>query len=263
MKISGAKVLLTGATGGIGAAIARELSRGGGDLVITGRRGDLLAELASETGAEVVECDLTDRRELSKLAAGYMDVDILVNNAGLPGTGHLDAYTEDQIDRALDVNLRAPMLLSSVIGPAMVGRERGHIVFVSSLAGKVASPGGSVYSATKFGLRGFAQSLRQDFGRHGVGVSTVFPGFVRDAGMFAEAEVELPFGVGTSTPEQVARGVCRAIARNRGELDVAPMAMRVATIFGAAMPRVSAAVQRRSGGHEMSEQIGAGQRHKR
>ena len=74
----------------------------------------------------------------------------------------------------------------------MIDRGHGHLVFISSLSGKVASPASSIYSATKFGLRGFALGLREDLAPHGVGVSVVLPGFIRDAGMFAEAAVKLP-----------------------------------------------------------------------
>ena len=108
------------------------------------------------------------------------------------------------------MNLRAPIHLARELAGPMVERGSGHLVFISSLSGKTASPGGSLYSATKFGMRGFALGLREDLVGTGVGVTTVFPGFIRDAGMFHEADTELPEGVGTRTPEQVAAGVIRA-----------------------------------------------------
>ncbi len=83
-------------------------------------------------------------------------VDVLVANAALPGSGWLDSFSPDEIDRALDVNLRAPMQLARALTPPMVERGSGHIVFVSSMSGKIANAGGTVYSATKFGMRGFA-----------------------------------------------------------------------------------------------------------
>src|ERR1700689_1994794 len=95
--------------------------------------------------------------------------------------------------------------------PAMVARGPGHLVFVSSLSGKAAAPASSVYSATKFGLRGFALALRQDLRPHGVGVSLVSPGFIRGAGMFAETGLKLPPGTGTRTPGDVGAAVIRAI----------------------------------------------------
>ena len=105
----------------------------------------------------------------------------------------------------------------------MVARGHGHLVFVSSLSGKAASARGSIYSATKFGLRGFALGLREDLRDTGVGVSTVFPGFISDAGMFHESGAKLPGYVAMKTPEDVAAAVVRAIERNRAEIDVAPL----------------------------------------
>ena len=113
----------------------------------------------------------------------------------LPASGALSELDGDQIDRMLDVNLRAPIALAHGLVPMMTARGSGQMVFISSLSGKAASPASSLYSATKFGLRGFALGLREDLRRSGVGVSLVFPGFIRDAGMFAEAGVQLPPGV--------------------------------------------------------------------
>src|SRR4029078_4368945 len=96
-----------------------------------------------------------------------------------------------EIDQVLDVNLRAPIVLARLMCNGMAERGGGHIVFISSLNGKVGTVRTSLYAATKFGLRGFAQSLREDLRPRGVGVSTIFPGFVRDAGMFHDTETKL------------------------------------------------------------------------
>ena len=114
----------------------------------------------------------------------------------------------------LDVNLRAPIVLAQGLLPRMIARHSGQLVFISSLSGKAATPNTSLYNASKFGLRGFAAALRADLHGSGVGVTTVFPGFISDAGMFADAEVELPTGVGTRTPEQVADAV---VERDRAQ----------------------------------------------
>ena len=188
---------------------------------------------------------------------------MLVANAGLPGSGHILSFSVAEIDRALAVNLRAPMILARLIGERMVQRGSGHIVLVSSLSGKAASPRTSVYSATKFGLRGFAIALRQDLRPAGVGVSAVFPGFVRDAGMYAESGAKLPPGVGTSAPEEVAEAVIRAVERNRGEVDVAPVPMRLGAMIAGVAPEIAATVTRATGGAKVGDQFGAGQRSKR
>jgi short-subunit dehydrogenase len=149
------------------------------------------------------------------------------------------------------------------LSEGMAARRAGHIVFMSSLSGKVASGGGSVYSATKFGLRGFAHGLREDLRDSGVGVSVILPSFISDAGMFDDANVELPRWLATKTPEDVAAAVVKAIERNRVELDVAPLSLRLGAIFAGVAPGLSATVQRRLGAGEIAEQYERGQRDKR
>jgi short-subunit dehydrogenase len=263
MEISGSRVLLTGATGGIGLAIARTLHGAGAELIVTGRRVEVLEPLAAELGASALAVDLADRAEVERLASEAGEVDILVANAALPASGPLDSYSVEQLERALDVNLRAPIVLAHELLPAMLERRRGHLVFMSSLSGKAVSPGTALYAASKFGLRGFAGSLRADLHESGVGVSAVLPGFIRDAGMFAEAEVELPPGVGTRTPQDVADGVVKAIVQNRGEVEVAPLQLRASTIFASLAPESAQRIARRVGSERVAREMAAGQRDKR
>jgi len=256
MKIDGARTLVTGATGGIGHAIARRLAAEGANLVLTGRRAEVLEDLAAEIGAEVVACDLADRAAVDDLIARSSDIDILVNNAALPASGDILALPTEVIDLGLEVNLRAPIVLSRELATHMAGRRRGHIVFISSLSGKLSSPRTSMYSASKFGLRGFGQGFRHDLSEHGVGVSVIFPGFIRDAGMFADAGLEPPPGIGTSSPEEVAGAVVTAIVKNKGEVDVCPRQVRLATAFGGAFPAIAHSLTQRFGGdfaHELTD----------
>jgi short-subunit dehydrogenase len=263
VNVAGRTVLLTGATGGLGQAIARRLHGAGAQLVLTGRRAEVLDELAAEIGALTVAVDLADPVAVDGLAEACAQVDVLVANAGLPGSGHLLSFDVEEIDRALAVNLRAPMVLGRRLAEKMVERHSGHLVFMSSLAGKAAPPGSSVYSATKFGLRGFALSLREDLRSSGVGVSVVMPGFVRDAGMFHDAQTKLPSYVGTSTPDAVADAVLRAIEEDRGEIDVAPLSVRAGSAIAGMAPEVAAAVQRRLGAGKIARDMHAGQTDKR
>jgi short-subunit dehydrogenase len=263
MRIAGSATLLTGATGGIGRAIARALAGRGATLTLSGRRDDVLAPLAQELGARTFSADLSVAADVDRLTHEAGDIDILVANAGLPASGLLESFTAEEIDRALEVNLRAPIILARALAPAMAARGGGHLVFISSLAGKVATPGSSIYNATKFGLRGFAAALRAELRGRNVGVSAIFPGFIRDAGMFADARVQLPPGVGTRTPEDVAAAVTGAIERNRGEVDVAPLPLRASTIVGGVAPELAATVARRMGSDDLTRRLAAGQADKR
>jgi short-subunit dehydrogenase len=263
VKINGSTVLLTGATGGIGHAIARALSARGARLALTGRRTDVLEPLAAELKARSFACDLSDAADVDRLLAQVGDVDILLANAALPASGRLESFSVVEIDRALDVNLRAPIVLTHALSPAMIARGRGHLVFISSLAGKASSPGAALYSASKFGLRGFASALRADLRGSGVGVSTIFPGFIRDAGMYADVDVALPAGVGTRSPQDVARAVIRAIEHNRGEIDVAPLSLRAGSLLAGIAPELAASAARRLGSDDISAKMAAAQQEKR
>lgn len=136
MRINGSTVLLTGVTGGIGTALAEELSRRGARLILTGRRRDAVEPLAKEYGARAVVADLADPQDVERLAAEASGTQILLANAALPSSGELLDYTPDQIDRALAVNLRAPAMLARLLAPAMVEARRGQLVFVGSISGK-------------------------------------------------------------------------------------------------------------------------------
>jgi short-subunit dehydrogenase len=255
--------LVTGASGGIGQAIARALAARGAEVVLTGRRADVLEPLAQELHGRALAIDLAERDAVERLVEQVGEVEILVANAALPASGTLDDYTAEQVDRALDVNLRAPIVLAKLLGERMAARGHGHLVFISSLSGKAASPGGALYSATKFGLRGFALCLREDLRPAGVGVSTIFPGFIRDAGMFADARVELPRGVGTRSPQDVANAVVHAIERNKAEVDVAPLSLRAGAAVAGLAPELAATMSRRMGGQRVADGLAAGQRHNR
>lgn len=264
MTLVSGNVLVTGATGGIGQAIARAFAARGADLILTGRKADVLERLAGELRAQAIACDLADHAELDRLVAESSSVDVLVANAALPASGALTELAQEEIDRMLEVNLRAPIALARALAPGMIERGRGHMVFISSLAGKAASPASSIYSAGKFGLRGFALSLREDLRHQGVGVSVVLPGFISDAGMFADAgDIKLPAGIGTRTPEQVAAAVIGVIERDRAEIQVAPLSLRLGATFAGIAPQLAAAGSRLLGSDRIAAELAAGQRDKR
>jgi short-subunit dehydrogenase len=258
-------VLITGATGGIGQAIARAFAQRGATLALTGRRADVLEPLAAEVDGRALTCDLSDRQQVARLIQDLADTefDVVVANAAHPGSGLVEEYSQEQIDQILEVNLRAPIAITRALAPGMMERGRGHFVFISSLSGKAASPASSLYSATKFGLRGFSLALRADLGAHGVGASVVLPGFIRDAGMFADAKIKLPLGVGTRSPDDVAAGVIRAIEHDRAEVEVAHAGLRLGSSFASVLPQTAARVSRVLGSEKIARELARGQVDKR
>jgi short-subunit dehydrogenase len=268
VELEGKTVLLSGATGGIGRAIAEALAAEGALMVLSSRRGEELERLAQALpgGADrhrVVVADLAEPGAAEKLIEEAGDLDGLVANAALPASGKLENFSSDEVQRAIRVNFESPILMAREIAPRLAAKGRGHLVFISSLSGKVGSPRSALYSSTKFGLRGFAFGLREDLHQDGVGVSIVSPGFVRGAGMWADAGVDPPPMIGTTTPEKVARAVVRAIERNRNEITVAPIRQRFIAEIGYRHPEFAARVQRRGGAERIADDLAAGQSDKR
>jgi short-subunit dehydrogenase len=261
MNLSGRKTLLTGATGGLGRAIAFALAQRGAQVTLSARKREALEDLAAElpgSGHSVLPADLADADAAERLAAEAAGTEILIANAGLPAAGKVEDFTAAQLKRALRVNLEAPMLMARALYPSMVEAGSGHLVFVASLSGKAASPRSSIYNATKFGLRGFALGLRGDLAPCNVGVSIVSPGFVREAGMFADAGSKPPPGMGTATPEQVGGATVRAIENNKAEVAIAPLQQRAAAHFALVSPSLSVKAQSGNTGQKAAEAIAKG-----
>jgi len=261
MNLSGRRTLLTGATGGLGRAIAQALAARGAVLTLSARNREALERMASElpgSGHSVLPADLAEPDAAERLAADAAGTEVLIANAGLPGAGRLDDFSAEEVRRALRVNLEAPILLARALYPAMLEAGSGHLVFVASLSGKAASPRSSVYNATKFGLRGFAFGLRSDLNHRGVGVSIVSPGFIREAGMFADAGSKPPPGMGTSTPEEVGAATVKAIERNKVEVTIAPLPQRAGAHLALMSPALSVKVQSGSAGQKAAKDIASG-----
>jgi short-subunit dehydrogenase len=234
-------------------------------LILSSRRQADLDELAlglSGGPHRTIVADLAEEGEALRLLEAAGEIDVLVANAALPASGRLDSLSQEHIERALRVNLESPIRMARELSPRLVERGEGHLVFISSLSGKAATARASVYCATKFGLRGFALALREDLRGTGVGASVVMPGAIRDAGMFADSGASVPAMMGTSTPEQVAAAVVRAIERDRGELSVAPIRQRALSAMAANAPEISGRV---AGGTaaKVADDIASGQTDKR
>jgi short-subunit dehydrogenase len=242
MHLREATTVVTGASAGIGPAIARACHDAGSRLVLTGRNEVALRNLAAELDARVVVADLTRSADVARLAAESCDADVLVSNAALPGGGDVASFSPDEIDRLLDTNVRAPIMLSRSLAEHLVERRHGQLVFVSSLAAAFPTPELTLYNASKAALDSYALSLRGELARHGVGVSLVRLGPIRDAGMWAETGLA-PRGLRTRSPSDVGVAVVRAIEQNRAELNVAPASLRIgarlARLWPAAFARVA------------------------
>ena len=266
MELSGRSALLTGATGGLGRAIAASLASRGAKLVLSGRNAESLEALAAELpgdGHTAVSTDLAEPGAAEKLAAEAGAVDVLIANAGLPGTGRLPDYSTEQLTGTLRVNLEAPILLARALEPAMLEKGSGHMVFISSLSGKSATPLSSIYNATKFGLRGFALGLRADLDPLGIGVSIVSPGTIREAGMYSDSGAPPIPGLGTGTPAQVAAAVVKAIEKNKVEVTVAPPQQRLLAHFALTSPGIAVKIASGDAGQKAAATVAKGQSDKR
>ncbi len=255
--LRGKTVLLTGASTGLGPHIARRLHEAGAKFVLSARNKAALDRLAEELGdARVIVADFSRLGEAERLAREAGEVDVLVSNAGVPASGRLATFKVMELDRAIAVNLRASIVLAHQLLPAMLDRKGGHMVFMSSLAGKVPAAGNTVYNATKFAVRGFALALREELLDTRVGVSVICPTFVSEAGMWAETGLKANSMAGEVS-------VWYAITRNRAEIDVMPLQLRAGLKVQALAPGLFSAVARATGASKFSEEQGERQRNKR
>ncbi len=219
--IAGRRVLLTGAAGGIGIAIARELLQRGAQVLLTGRSAARLQQLAAQLAQygdriNVHPADLAvdaERTALVESAARWRGgIDALINNAGLNDLALLDSQDAAQIDRMLDTNLRAPIQLCRALLPQLRRAARADIVNVGSVFGSIGYPGYAVYSATKFAMRGFTEALHRELAGSTVRAHYLAPRATRtqmNAGAADRLNAEL--GTAVDDPAVVARAVCRML----------------------------------------------------
>jgi 3-oxoacyl-[acyl-carrier protein] reductase len=213
--LAGQVAIVTGASRGIGEAIARKLASLGAHTVLTARDQDqlkkVIAEIVAAGGhAESHACDLTQPSQIETFARLMLEThghcEILVNNAGMGWfQGPLHETPLEEWDRLFAINLRAPYLLLRAFAPAMIAAKRGHIINISSLAGKNPVPNGAAYAATKWGLNGMMVSAAEELRQHQVRVSLVAPGTVRTefgSGLSGEKSA-----LGAIAPEDIANVV--------------------------------------------------------
>jgi 3-oxoacyl-[acyl-carrier protein] reductase len=186
--LSGRKALVTGASGGIGEAIAQILHAAGATVGLHGTRREKLEELAASLGGErvhVLPANLGEREEQKALAeaaeAAMGGVDILVNNAGITKDGLFVRMADEDWDRVVEVNLTAAFRLTRAVTHAMMRKRFGRIVNITSIVGTTGNPGQANYCAAKAGMVGFSKSLAQEIASRGVTVNCVAPGFIKSA----------------------------------------------------------------------------------
>jgi 3-oxoacyl-[acyl-carrier protein] reductase len=182
--LNGRVALVTGAGRGIGKAIAVSLAKSGCRLILAARTREQLDDVAKTIGNEavVIPTDLTRDDELDRLveqsSKTWGSVDILINNAGWGKRAPVIRANVEDWDQTLRLNLRAPMILAQKLLPAMVAKGEGAVINIGSVSGKTGEANGAAYSASKFGLIGFTQSLYEEVREHGIKVSVILPGFV-------------------------------------------------------------------------------------
>lgn len=262
-ELRGKNALLTGASRGLGPYIARALAQKGVNLALTARTADALvatAKQVSELGvlANAVPADVTDEasreRLLEEARAMNGPIDILVNNAGVEWVCEYAKMSDARIEQMIQTNLVAPLMLSRMLLPEMIARGVGHVVMMSSLGGKKGSPYSATYAATKAGLIEWTSAVREELRGTGVSASVICPGFVSEAGMFAEYGKRAPRLAGESRPETVAEAVLNAIARDVGEITVNPGPKRLMQITNAISPTAVTWILRRFGVYEFYRQ---------
>ncbi len=265
--LKGRTALVTGASGGLGTHIARRLAREGMNVVVSGRREDALAEVAQELGglgvqARAVPADLSDLSQIDPLVerseAALGAIDLLVNNAGVETASAFAAYRREELTGTIDVNLTAPLLLTHRLIAGMLERGRGHVVFISSAAGKVGTAYQEPYSATKAALVALTQSLRAEYPHSAVGFSVVCPGFIAGDGMY-QRMLDEGFKsnrlVGETTTAKVTDRVIEAIRRDLPEVIETGAPLRPMLAIAQLAPRLTERLAPRFGVSEMFRRL--------
>ncbi len=238
-EIRGKRALVTGAASGIGRAIALRLAQEGAELFLVDIDEIGLEKVAGEArrfGVNVVtrRCDVARANEVSAAVAEILNwwdgVDILVNNAGITYYGRTEQMAAEHWDRLLRINLLSHVQFTRELLPSLLARREAHVLNVCSVLGLIGMPKVTAYCTSKFGMVGFSESLRNELGRQGLGVTALCPGFVR-TNLFTNApldksadEHKIPPRIICTTPERVANAAIKAIYRNRRLVVMEPFA---------------------------------------
>ena len=238
--------VVTGASSGIGAAIARRLAERGWRCVLVARREDRLRALAEEIGGEVELCDVADRDAVEALAARILvrhpAVHLLVNNAGIPARGDFLVVDLDRIQRVMEVNYLGGVWCTRALMPGLrvaAGQGGAHIVNLVSVAGTAAFAPAGAYAASKHAQLAFSRSLAAALRGSGIRVHSVLPGFVETEGFPQKGVLKSPLlGKFVIQPPRVANAVVDAVEKDKAEVTVPWFPYRLVSIAQALMPRV-------------------------
>jgi 3-oxoacyl-[acyl-carrier protein] reductase len=220
-SLTGQVALITGASRGIGFAIARRIGRMGARVAICGRDHARLEEAASALRGEGIEilaiqADVSLGDQVSSLVSATQQklgpIDILVNNAGIGLFGPFHEFAEKDWDTVVGTNLKAAFLLSRAVAPEMIRRQKGHIINISSLAGKNTFANGAIYCASKWGLMGLTGAMAEDLRAYGIRVSAICPGSVATdfAGQREKSAAKI------LQPDDVAHAVAALLTQSEG-----------------------------------------------
>lgn len=239
-------VLVTGASSGVGAEAARQFAKEGARVVLAARSAPALESLAKEIGGDravAVPTDVADLEALRALVRRAVEVggriDVLVNNAGVNHRGALEEVESGPLAQIVDVNLRAPIVLSRLALPHLKRATKGAIVNVASIAGQIPLPHEATYSATKFGLRAFSFALAEELRGSSVTVSVVSPGPIDTGFLLSDLEhvPDVVFSQPMSSAEEVARAVLDCAADGRVERTL-PRASGILATAGYLVPEL-------------------------
>ncbi len=222
MQLKGAKILLTGASSGIGRALAIELTDKGADLILCGRNLERLKETSAQCqggNVQTFQGDLsqsTDRVSLAEFVEkSFGKLDLLINNAGMVGVSPVATQEFADVETMVQTNLMAPIHLSQLMLPFLSKASQGTILNIGSMFGDIAYPYFAVYSATKFGLRGFSDALRRELAGQGIKVVYAAPRATQTTSAKAFEKLISPFDMALDPPEKVAGFIVKGLVQGK------------------------------------------------
>lgn len=245
------RVLLTGATGGLGPVVAARLAETGASLALSALPEPELEELATRLAVDddgsiavAIPEDLRDPMAPARLVSAATEalggIDVLVHNAGVESIGRFEIQSAESLEEVMRVNLLAAMEVSRRVVPGMLERGRGRLLFMASMSGKTSPAFTGAYSVSKAGLLALARTLREEYRGTGVSATAVVPGFVGGAGMYERGRQAVGFResrlLGTTTADRVARAVVRALDRDPPEVLVQRGPARLVTALAELLP---------------------------